>query len=163
MAEEKREQSQETAPKKKKSFLKLISIVFLVSALLAGGFFGGMFYFKKSKAAHSESESKTESPVMGVLWPMEPFVVNLLGNNGDRYLKAVIQLEAADPKTVETLNLLKPKLRDNVLDLLSSKSYKDLMDVSGKQRLREEIVMRLNSFLTDEGVLKVYFTEFVIQ
>jgi flagellar FliL protein len=163
MAEEKREQSQEPAPKKKKSIVKLIVIVLLSSALLAGGFFGGKYYFKKSGAAHSGAEKTPESPIVPVLWPMDPFVVNLMGNNGERYLKAVIQLEASNADTTGTLDLMKPKLRDNILDLLSSKSYKDLMDVSGKQRLREEIAMRLNSYLTDGEILKVYFTEFVIQ
>lgn len=163
MAEEKKEPSQEPAPKKKRSFLKLIVIVLLSSALLAGGFFGGKYYFKKGGAALSGAEKTSEVPVAPVLWPMDPFVVNLMGNNGERYLKAVIQLEASNAKTTETLNLMKPKLRDNILDLLSSKSYKDLMDVSGKQRLREEIAMRLNSYLTDGEILKVYFTEFVIQ
>jgi flagellar FliL protein len=37
------------------------------------------------------------------------------------------------------------------------------MDISGKQRLREEIMVRLNSFLTGGKIVKVYFTEFVIQ
>ena len=33
----------------------------------------------------------------------------------------------------------------------------------GKQRLRDEITMRLNSFLSGGKIVKVYFTEFVIQ
>lgn len=163
MAEEKKEPSQEPASKKKRPLLKLFVIVLLSAALLAGGFFGGKYYFKKGGAARSGAGKMPETPVMAVLWPMDPFVVNLMGNNGERYLKAVIQLEASNSKTTETLNRMKPKLRDNILDLLSSKSYKDLMDVSGKQRLREEIAMRLNSYLTDGEILKVYFTEFVIQ
>jgi flagellar FliL protein len=49
------------------------------------------------------------------------------------------------------------------LDLLSSKSYKDIVDINGKQRLRDEILMRLNTFLTGGKIVKVYFTEFVVQ
>jgi len=37
------------------------------------------------------------------------------------------------------------------------------MEPAGKQRLRDEIVLRLNSFLTKGKVLKVYFTEFIVQ
>jgi flagellar FliL protein len=94
---------------------------------------------------------------------MDPFIVNLMDNNGERYLKLAIQLEISDPKGVAELDQMKPKLRDNVLDLLSAKSVKELMDMAGKQRLREEIAMRLNTFLTTGKVSKVYFTEFVIQ
>jgi len=47
--------------------------------------------------------------------------------------------------------------------LLGAKTYRELMDTAGKQRLREEIAMRLNSFLPNAKVTQVYFTEFVIQ
>ena len=93
---------------------------------------------------------------------MEPFIVNLVDNNGERYLKISVELEVSK-NVVAELTTLKPKLRDNVLDLLTAKSYKDLVDMVGKQRLRDEITMRLNSFLSGGKIVKVYFTEFVIQ
>jgi flagellar basal body-associated protein FliL len=37
------------------------------------------------------------------------------------------------------------------------------MKPAAKQRLRDEIVLRVNSFLTKGKILKVYFTEFVVQ
>jgi len=64
---------------------------------------------------------------------------------------------------VDELNLLKPKLRDSILDLLSAKTYKEMMDPIGKQRLRDEIALRANAYLTKGKIIKVYFTEFVIQ
>jgi flagellar FliL protein len=94
---------------------------------------------------------------------MDPFIVNLVDNNGERYLKISVELEVSDKNVVPELNKLKPKLRDNILDLLTAKSYKDLVDMMGKQRLRDEIMMRLNSFLSGGKITKVYFTEFVIQ
>ena len=40
-----------------------------------------------------------------------------------------------------------------------------ILDPLGKQRLREEIILRMNAILNSPNgkVLKVYFTEFVIQ
>ncbi len=61
------------------------------------------------------------------------------------------------------MNLIKPKVRDSILDLLSSKSYKEMMDPIGKQRLRDEVALRVNAYLTKGKIFKVYFTEFVIQ
>jgi len=58
---------------------------------------------------------------------------------------------------------LKPKLRDNILDLLTAKTFAELMDTGGKQKLRDEVAMRLNAFLTKGKIVRVYFTEFVIQ
>ena len=96
---------------------------------------------------------------------MEPFIVNLLDNEAERYLKVVMQLELSDQKTADEMKRLAPKLRDTILDLLSSKTYKEMIDPLGKQRLRDEIVMRMNMNLDESKgkVVKVYFTEFVIQ
>jgi flagellar FliL protein len=35
--------------------------------------------------------------------------------------------------------------------------------MGGKQRLRDEVAVRVNSYLTKGKVVKVYFTDFVIQ
>ena len=94
---------------------------------------------------------------------MEAFVINIAETNGERYLKLVIQLEVSDPDVVKELDQLKPRLRDSILDLLTSKTYKDLMDLAGKQRLREEIAGRINNILQRGKVTKVYFTDFVVQ
>jgi len=97
------------------------------------------------------------------VWPMDAFIVNLMDNGGERYLKVVLQLELSDPEVVAELKEIKPKLRDAVLGILSSKSLKDISTTEGKQRLKEEITHRLNSYLTQGRILQVYFTDFVIQ
>jgi len=94
---------------------------------------------------------------------MEPFVVNIAETNGERYLKIVIQLETSDPVVTAELEQLKPRIRDSILDLLTPKTYKDLMDLASKQRLREDVAGRVNNILQRGKVTRVYFTEFVVQ
>lgn len=147
------------APKKKKSLLKWIIIGVTALTVMGGGAFGAIQYMGLSK----EKKQQTAKQAPAALWPMEPFIVNLADNQGDRYLKAALELEVSDPACLAELNQIKPKLRDNILDLLTAKTYKDLTDIAGKQRLRDEIGMRLNSFLGSCKVTKVYITEFVIQ
>jgi flagellar FliL protein len=144
----------------KKAFPVKMLVIGLAVLVLLGAAGGGGFWWYTQSAAKKEEAPK---PVQAVMWAMDPFVVNLLDNNGERYLKLALQLEVTDPKGIAELDRLKPKLRDNVLDLLSAKSFRELADMAGKQRLREEIAMRLNSFLTTARISKVYFTEFVIQ
>ncbi len=153
---------QQPEVKKKGSLVKwiLIGVVLLV---IVGGLAGGGAFFYFKVMGDKKTASPAQQPVAGIFWPMEPFIVNLVDNNGERYLKVILQLEVNDQAAVAELDVFKPKLRDNILDLLSVKSYKELIDVGGKQRLRDELVMRLNSFLTKGKVVKVYFTEFVIQ
>lgn len=160
--EEKEEQvaSDAHAGKKKKPLIKLIMIGVAVLVIVVGGIFGFLFY--KKSTAKKESPAQQQA-IVGAIWPMEPFVVNLLDQGGDRYLRIVIELDVSDKNCLNELTQLKPKLRDSILELLTSKTYKEIIDPVGKQRLRDEIILRLNTFLMSGKVLKVYFTEFVIQ
>ena len=160
--DEPQEGEQQDVPVKNKGSLLKWIIIGIVALVIVAGIIGGVLYFTKTSEVKKQP-AEQQRPLVGSTWAMEAFIVNLMDNNGDRYLKAVVQLELSDAAAVPELEQLKPKLRDNVLDLLSAKSYKDLMEMGGKERLREEIAMRLNSFLTKGKVVKVYFTEFVIQ
>lgn len=158
--EEKEEKAVEEGqpPKGKKPLVKWIIIGLSVLIVIAGGTFGALYFTQKSapKAAAKAAPATA-------MWAMEPFIVNLIDNQGERYLKVIIEIEVSDQGCLAELNQIKPKLRDNVLDLLTSKSYKELVDIVGKQRLRDEIGMRLGNFLTTGKIVKVYFTEFVVQ
>jgi flagellar protein FliL len=160
--EDKEEIEQDTSPVKKKSIKKLIIIGLSALVVLGAGTFGTIYFLSHWGSAKKVATPETR-PLIGTMWSIDPFIVNLADNQGERYLKVVMQLEISDPMVSAQLDQLKPKLRDNVMDLLTAKSYAELMDSGGKQRLRDEIVLRLNSFLTKGRIVKVYFTEFVIQ
>jgi flagellar FliL protein len=146
-------------PKKGGVLVKWLVIGGLAAVLVIGGSLAAFYFIHNS----SKKETPVKEQPVSAVWAMEPFIVNLVDNNGERYLKISVELEVSDKNVVPELNKLKPKLRDNILDLLTAKSYKDLVDMMGKQRLRDEIMMRLNSFLSGGKITKVYFTEFVIQ
>ncbi|MBP8981372.1 MAG: flagellar basal body-associated FliL family protein [Syntrophobacterales bacterium] len=152
---------QQPQTKKKGMALKWVLIALVVLVVL-GVIGGGAYYFFATQTGKDKKQAPAAA-VIGTIWPMEPFIINIQDNGADRYLKLVVQLEISDAQGVKDLDLLKPKLRDNILELLGAKTYRELMDTAGKQRLREEIAMRLNSFLTNTKVNRVYFTEFVIQ
>lgn len=153
------EEKEEKPAEPKKSKLKLIIIASVVLIIVIAGAVTGFYFFTKSDV----KKPAAEKPIVLTIWPMEAFVINIAETNGERYLKLVIQLEVSDPDVVKELDQLKPRLRDTILDLLTSKTYKDLMDLAGKQRLREEIAGRINNILQRGKVTKVYFTDFVVQ
>ena len=159
--EEKGELAEMQPEKKKRSIVKIAIIAILLLLFIAAGVFGGIYIFNASKVEKKPATSPP--PTIGILWPMEPFIVNLLDNQGERYLKIVIQLEMSNQLVVAELDQLKPKLRNNMLDLLTAKTFNEMMDMGGKQKLREEIASRLNVYLTKGKIAKVYFTDFVIQ
>jgi len=163
MAEEKKEEQQEEKePEKgKKSIIRWIIVAVAVVVLGAGGFLGWKYYETRLSGT---KETGTEQTVQkSAIWSMGSLIVNLMDDNGERYLKATIQIEVSGQDCISELDLLKPKVTDSILGLLSSKRYKDVAGFEGKQRLRDEIAMRINSHLAKGQARRVYFTEFLIQ
>ena len=146
--------------KGKKGLMKWIVIGVAALVVIGGGVFGGKYYLDQG-AAKKEAEKKP--PPIGTLWATEPFIVNLMDNEGERFLKVVLQLELSDPECGKELDVLKPKVRDTILGILTIKSLKDITGSEGKQRLKEDIAIRLNNLLSRGRIVQVYFTDFVIQ
>ncbi len=118
------------------------------------------FWGRKGPAKGQKEAAKKSQ---GHIYNLEPFIVNLADPNQQRYLKIRICLESKEMTVNEEYEKRLPQLRDMILTLLSSKSYKDISDSDGKNRLREEITLRLNQLLSSFQVKAVYFTEFMIQ
>jgi flagellar FliL protein len=159
----KEEDIKEAVQEKKKFPVKLIIIILVALLVVGGGVAGGLYFFGHKGGDGKKEAEKPAPPLVGPLWALDPFIVNLADNQGERYLKVVMQLELSDPLVTAEVEILKPRIRDNILDLLTAKTYSDLMESAGKQHLRDEIVLRVNSFLTKGKIVKVYFTEFVVQ
>ena len=148
---------------------KMLIILGVVFFLLVGG---GIFAYimLSSPEAHSKPQPETQSldpekatDLPGPIFSLDTFIVNLLDDSGRRYLKTSINLELNEKLVEEEIKQKMPLIQDTIIVLLSSKSYDDVADISGKLRLRTQIINRLNSILTVGKVNKVYFTDFVIQ
>ena len=149
-------------PKKR---LVLIFVAILVLAALGGGGFFAYKSFLSAPAKPPEPEKSLPPPkvTMGPVYPLDPFLVNLAEPGRPRFLKVVLNLELDSPAVSAELDGLKPKIRDALLTLLSSKTVGDLVTMADKERLRNEIIHRINSFVSAGKVAEVYFVEFVVQ
>ena len=182
MADEELEQegasAEEGGEKKKGGKLKLI-IIAAVGALVlgAGGFFGWQMFFadekppekpaaekaKADKEAGAQPEAETKPPA-GTVVNLEPFIVNLADSTGKRYLKLTLAVDAKEPNLKKAMQARMPMIRDSILLLLTSKTFKEISTVTGKIRLRNEILKIMNRSLSGVGsVHAVYFTEFMVQ
>jgi flagellar FliL protein len=160
------------APLKAKKINKWVMVI-LGLILLGGAGIGAMIFFAPGAVRDSldflgakdtvKGKKETAKKSQGHIYNMEPFIVNLADPNQPRYLKIRISLESKEMKVNEEYEKRLPQLRDMILTLLSSKSYKDISDSEGKNRLREDITSRLNQLLSSFQVKAVYFTEFMIQ
>lgn len=164
MAEEEKQESQ---PKKKSGKLKWILMLVILLLLGGGGYFAYTKFFASSDdTATSEEQAGKQAdkgPQDAKLVTLPTFLVNLADPLGRRYLKLTMDVEVEGEKTVEKLNENMAKVRDAVILLLSSKTYADLSTLENKQLLKMEIVNQLNLILETSNILRVYFTEMVIQ
>lgn len=175
MAKKKQEQEEQEQEQKKKGGLLKWILLLLVIAILGGG---GYYAYNKFLASPNDSESQNATASTQEqkanqegeakysetqMVPIEPFVVNLADPLGKRFLKIAIDLEVKNSKVAGEVEKNMPKIKDSLLLLLSSKSYSDLASMEKKILLKKEIVERLNQILGKSKILRVYFTEFVIQ
>ena len=180
MAEEEAgEEGGEAAGEEEKKGLpiKLILIVVGVLALAGGGYFAYTNFFQEEAVEESAEKDKngeeggeeggenTEElpPGVGVMFTMDPFVVNLAGSKGKRFLKVTASLELSSPEVNPEFEENLQKITDSILVLLSSKSFEDVYSVQGKFKLKDEITTRVNRFLVVGHVKDAYFTEFIVQ
>ncbi|WP_035587960.1 flagellar basal body-associated FliL family protein [Hippea jasoniae] len=102
-----------------------------------------------------------------------PLIVNLADVGGDRYLKIKLVLLEAVAKKEEKkeegeenktgINLQDAVIKDTIITVLSSKTSDDLLSISGKEELKNELMTAINRALHRPVVRKIYFLTFIIQ
>lgn len=136
----------------------------------------GVMLHLKNKADHSKptidhvvegeheaqkQEATTEVDTTGHTIPLETFLVNLSGSRGNNILKVDMELEVDGDGVLKEIEKRKPQIRDIVIILLSSKTYKEIETADGKNALRDEIRDRVNAFLTKGKIKRVLFTNII--
>lgn len=165
------------APAPKKSKKLLIIIIALFVLVLIGGAAAFLLMPGGETADGEEGEVATQAAktdkkkgakeAMPVFVAMDAFTVNLDQDTGGQYLQVVISLEVEDLHMGDKVKTYTPKLRNNVIRLLSGKKATELITKEGKETLASEIRTLMNEVLepgAKEGPVKeVLFTSFIIQ
>ena len=145
---------------KKNPFMLLIIIQSITLALAVTILILLLINKPVSKDKGSKRESKRVKAV--ATYHLEPFIVNLQGE-GRRYLKVTMDLALSSKETIQEVEDKMASIRDTIIMILTNKGFKDVCNLSGKAKLREEIKKGINNILESGKVIKVYFSEFVIQ
>jgi len=179
MAEEEKEKKE-----KKEGGSKLILILVLMQGITLIALLGlGAFVFLNMKKLKTppvatvatnanmpaQKEEKKEKEVAKVkkgeevICELEPFIVNLMDENGRRYLRVKMSLVLSSKQAEDEVKKKTPEIRDAILMTLSGKRFADIATLEGKMRLRDEIKENVDKILLSGKVIQVYFTEFVVQ
>lgn len=178
------------APPKKSKKLLIIIVAAVLLIVLAGG--GAAFFLlkkksddgeddeevaaEKEKSKEKDKKKKKDAHAVPSFVNLEPFTVNLAPENGDQYLQVILTAELEDAAAEGHLKGAMPKIRNNIMLLLSSKKASELMTKEGKEKLADELKDEINvaiepptrtkkgELIMPEGPAKaVLFTSFIIQ
>ncbi|EOB4068327.1 flagellar basal body-associated protein FliL [Campylobacter jejuni] len=163
--------------KKKKGGSLVIIIVILLFVLLLS--IMGVIAWLISSSSSDESEvkeapkeeAKADKPKVSAPTqrgsdfaniPLDPFTLNLLSDSGSRYVKCTIELEQNSELLKPELDKKVPVIRDIIIRTLTAKTFEEVSTQKGKERLKDELVGKINEILTDGFIKNVYFTDFVV-
>ncbi len=175
MAEEEKEETQEEEKSEKSgggsNVVLILIVVLLVLVLAIGGVVAylmlsgnegeGGEVVKQEKV--EKKRHRSDDAGVGPMYPLDKFTVNLMSENGRRYLVVKMNLEEDSEELTPELDKKTPLIRDIVISILSSKTVEEITTAKGKEKLKEEIIAQINRHLDDGEIRHVYFTEFVIQ
>ena len=140
-----------------------IILALLVLNLGASGFTTFKMVTAEAAGAPHEAAPPPPTEVVGTVVPLDPFVVNLDEPGQSRYLKVTLHLELTKPEFEGQLTASKQLLRDVILSHLSGLHHADTLGAAAKDKLRSELLEKIEKLIGKEKVRRVFFGEFVVQ
>ena len=149
---------------------KIISILVVLILLVFGTGAISYYYFDippilkigEQNSDTSEADPAQENEV-GPLVEIQEFIVNIISEENNHYLKISMTLEMSSEKARNEAEKRMAQIRDTVLLQLSNKTFEELYDLQGKKLLKAELLNRINDLLTTGMATSIYFTDFVVQ
>ncbi|MFN0249722.1 MAG: flagellar basal body-associated protein FliL [Kofleriaceae bacterium] len=144
-----------------------VVLILLVLNLGASGF--GTFKAITAKPAHAAApaekkhETNEKIEVTGPVIALDPFVVNLDEPGQSRYLKVTFQLELVKADAEVVIEKNKQVVRDSILSYLSGLKLADTLGVAAKDKMRTDVMKRLEEIVGDHKVRRMFIQEFVVQ
>jgi len=147
----------------KKLVLFIILPLLLLLGGLAGAYFAGLLDPLLGKHEPAVEEQKAAEPVT-VFFDLPQMLVNLnTGGKKNNYLKIAISLELTSQEDSVALQNLLPRVVDNFQVYLRELRVEDLRGSAGVQRLRVELLLRVNNAVHPVEVKDVLFKEMLVQ
>lgn len=133
--------------------MKRIIIIAIIAVLVIGG--AAAYYFLIFKAG--ADEAVTITPYL----PGDSFVTNI--NDSNRLLKTTIVLGLNDAALATTFADNQHVVRDTVIFILRELTEDEIRTVGTEEQIRERIRESLNEVMQTDGVVSVWFNDFVMQ
>jgi len=150
---------------------KILILLVIVLLLAVGGLGAWLFLGQDGEEGEGKAAEAAHAPVEHApahYLPLKPeFTVNFADDRKAAYLQVEITVMARKPEALTVVEEEMPVIRNDILNLLSSKTYDELSHRAGKEALAAEILKTIQGIvqerLHEPGVEAVYFTSFVMQ
>ncbi|GAB6076230.1 flagellar basal body-associated FliL family protein [Desulfurobacterium crinifex] len=130
-----------------KKFLLFLLAVFV----FVGG--GGVLFYVLQKG---EDEQKTAASFK--IMELEPIVINL---SDGHYIRIAIALGYTGKESELKSKL--PAINDILITTVGAMSSKELISPEGKELLKENLLLKINSVLSGVQVRNIFYREFIVQ
>ncbi len=167
---------------------KLIMVLVILVALLGAYFVanvvlkpmfsgGGEATAEKPKDDHGEEKKDSHGDGHGDghgehgeaaaessdFFKIEGIIVNPAATGGSRFLTTTIGFEFEDNSSIGTFKSKEIKIRDALIQILSSKTISELADAQSREMIRRQILKTINQICQPAQAEAVYFVDYVLQ
>ena len=149
----------------KKLVLFIVLPILLLGGAGAGVYFSGLADSLLGKEEEPVEEVVEEVPVgPAVFYDLPDMLINLTsGGRRSNFLKISVSLELQSEADVAVVEAVLPRIRDNFQVYLRELRIEDLQGSAGLQRLREELLLRVNAAARPAVIQDVLFKEMLVQ
>lgn len=139
-------------------FRKLLLGIIVSAVLLVLGA-TGYYLVQKNILGSGQSSANTKE----YLFTTGEITANLSSTENRSYIKINIYLGYNSKKLDTELTSKTPQIRDAMIEILRSKTASDLNSQQSIEKMKTELITRINSILTTGKVSSAYFSDILIQ
>ena len=154
---------------KKKLIIIIAAVLLILIGGAAGAYFTGLLdpIIGASENGEEEEEceeTEAEDCAGAVFYDLQELMINLnTGGQKSSFLKIRVSFELGSRRDKKKLDKVMPKIIDNFQTYLRELRIDDLKGSAGIQRLREELLIRVNTGAAPIKIKDVLFKEMLIQ
>lgn len=145
-------------------------IMIIVAVLLLGGGAGAWYAFSGGTHDPAKTSKKDEGPKLPPRYINldPPFVVNFEAESVVRFLQVTVGVMTRVPEIETLVKDNDPRVRNDLLMILSNQTYASVSTAEGKEALRQRCLEAIRAIVREMGgdpkkVEALYFTSFVMQ
>ena len=152
--------------------VQLILVYFITANILMNKVGAGGNNGHKGEATTEESadgnsgeseDGEGHSSTGQFIYAIDEIIINPANTNGRKFLLTALAFDLATEENRAKLEEKDFLVKDMVISVISSKSTAFLSDVSLRDSLRSEIAHKVEGFLPNVKINKVYFSKWIVQ